>query len=55
MPVWFIVRYLMLKALSSEQPGAGLSQVAAALGLPAEADTAAILTAVNALRTSDPA
>ncbi|MDF3606235.1 phage protease [Paracoccus sp. DMF-8] len=40
---------------SSEQPGAGPSQVAAALGLPAEADTAAILTAVNALRTSDPA
>lgn len=33
---------LVLKALSSEQPGAALSQVATALGLPAEADAAAI-------------
>ncbi|MFJ1294137.1 phage protease [Paracoccus yeei] len=46
---------LVLKALSSEQPGAALSQVATALGLPAEADAAAILMAVNALKTPDPA
>lgn len=46
---------LVLKALSSEQPGAALSQVATALGLPAEADAAAILMAVNALKTLDPA
>lgn len=46
---------LVLKALSSEQPGAALSQVATALGLPAEANAAAILMAVNALKTPDPA
>lgn len=46
---------LVLKALSSEQPGAGLAQIAVALGLPAQSDAAAILTAVNAIRTPDPA
>lgn len=48
---------LVLKALSSEQdpPETGLSQVALALGLPETANAAAILTAVNSLKTPDPA
>lgn len=45
----------MLKAISGEQPDAGVSQMAVALGPPCEADTVTILTAVNPLRTPDPA
>lgn len=43
-----------LTALASEQTGAGLAQVAVALGLPAEADVFAILAAIDSLKSPDP-
>ena len=45
---------LELTALSSEQSGTALASFAKALGLPADAGAADILTAINASQTPDP-